>query len=84
MTTDRRTLSDEIRERIATASAETRALGEWMIAQLTARAKAAAAARKPQNMRRGGRTKAARSEHMAALARLSHDARAKKVDSDQK
>jgi len=64
------TLTNEIRDRIEYACAEAKALGEFVILRLSANGKAAAKARDPKNMRRGGRTKAERSAYMSRLAKM--------------
>lgn len=79
-------LTATIRDRIAAARyRETRELGEWVIAQLSARARKAseAATANPASMRRGGKTKAERSAYMRALAAKSHEARRLKITAAQ-
>lgn len=62
------TLSDDIRAKMATATPDAREFGDWVLAQLSLRGRKAAAGRTSESMRRGGKTKAARSAYMRALA----------------
>jgi len=70
------TLSDQIRARMASCGSEGFAVLDWVLSLISDRAKASRAHASPESMRRGGKTRAARSAHYAAMAERSNEAQA--------